>query len=250
MDADAADTLQALLEDAVDAGTFRQPASLEVGTLMTTPGHVQDEPDNATTPDGVCEAHPRSQREPSSEPSVASSGRVGHPQVSGEAPVLHLPELRPFSIRGMLMHAMLSYRVASEGVAGNGFVKELYDELLRLSISEHDDTLHLPFSGLGKFPHFLNQSQDAGSSRREKQVSSLPGTYSCVHCLGHMAPFPPAPAFKLRFNIVNPRARLGQDILGQGMPGGQEELAGGVCSGPLPLHGHRAAALRQQSSQR
>jgi hypothetical protein len=159
------------LEDAVaDAGNFAQPAALNLSTGMTPPGHVQDEPDNL-----VEAMHPLSgQREPlslrfPSEP----SGRVGHPEVPGETPALYLPELRPFSLRGMLMHAMLSYRVSSEGVgtSGNGFVKDLYDELLRLSVNDRNADLHLPFSGLGKFPHFLNQPPGASSSHREKQVS-------------------------------------------------------------------------------
>lgn len=84
-------------------------------------------------------------------------------------PDLDLPQLKAFSLRGMLMHAMLSYRVASEGVGkrGTGLVKELYDELLRLSVNEPE--LFLPPSGLGKFPHFLKQPR----SCPENQVTCV-----------------------------------------------------------------------------
>lgn len=118
------------------------PAFLE----MTLPGHVHDTPRSASS-----DVAPR------------------HPEVGEEVPDLDLPQLKAFSLRGMLMHAMLSYRVASEGVGkrGTGLVKELYDELLRLSVNEPE--LFLPPSGLGKFPHFLKQPR----SCPENQVTCV-----------------------------------------------------------------------------
>ncbi|KAJ1464650.1 hypothetical protein T484DRAFT_1757942, partial [Baffinella frigidus] len=126
-------------------------AALELGTVVVSPpGYVRQDRRRSDS------AWPRLEGEgPQGRPEVSFGGEVRHPEVSGEVPELNLPSLKPFSLRGMLMHAMLSYRVASEGVGpgGSGFVKDLYDELLGLSMREPE--LRLPSSGLGKFPHFL-----------------------------------------------------------------------------------------------
>jgi len=123
---------------------------------VTPPGQVQEDGHEAGGgPPDIC-ATPRT-----------IGGEVRHPEIPGQEPDLDLPQLKPFSLRGMLMHVMLSYRVASEGVGktGNGFVKDLYSEILRLSTSDTD--LTLPSTGLGKFPHFLKRPR---SSRTENQV--------------------------------------------------------------------------------
>ncbi|KAJ1489831.1 hypothetical protein T484DRAFT_1778889 [Baffinella frigidus] len=103
-------------------------------------------------------------------PRRTSSVEVRHPEVSGETPELDLPALKTFSLRGMLLHLMLSYRVATEGVGkGNGIVKDLYDELLRLSV-EGSPELHLPGSALGKFPYFLKQPSLLNPEKQAGQV--------------------------------------------------------------------------------
>jgi len=122
---------------------------------VSTPGHVQENGDAAGGPPDRLSA---SRREDDVEelpqafadmcaPPRAFEGMVSHPEVSREVPSLDLPQLKFFSLREMLMHAMLSCRVASEGVgkAGSGCVKDLYTEIMRLSKS--DPELTIPSTG-------------------------------------------------------------------------------------------------------
>ena len=77
--------------------------------------------------------------------------------VSREGPVLpirgkfsrHVPPRGTFSMRGALMHAFVSYRVATEGQGGNGNGNGLSGLLAQKirSLSMHEKGLQLPRHG-------------------------------------------------------------------------------------------------------
>jgi len=59
------------------------------------------------------------------------------------------------SLHGQLFHAMISYRVATEGEAGNGLSMALYREIHRLSVT----TCPLPLGAYGQWPTFARPAE-------------------------------------------------------------------------------------------
>lgn len=79
---------------------------------------------------------------------------------------VNLPALKPFSLNGMFFHVMLSYRVATEGLDGNGLVQNIYTKLHELSTQDHD--LFLPLSAIGRWPHFSRKPQQIRAPQQVK----------------------------------------------------------------------------------
>ncbi|KAJ1491967.1 hypothetical protein T484DRAFT_1772740, partial [Baffinella frigidus] len=151
-------------------------AVLDVGpsTAVSMRGAVLDVgPRTATL--GQNSAHIRAGSEPSnfvsmrgavlsvSHVSRVSSLPTAHPHITGDAEldVSTKPLIGNFSLRGELMHVFVSYRVATEGAAGNGMSILVAEKIRALSMDNRLE-LQIPRDGWGIWPqgvkkpsHFL-----------------------------------------------------------------------------------------------